>query len=170
MTCHGLLLMIGSCFVGAHVLRFLRCLASRRADRRRIGSRLYRLGHADGKGASIRAGEQGCAVGRNFWTGVLPIDFATDSRARFHFRGGHVGRQCDPPLRTSHLDNHCGTYRRGCGGTPIFLCYGFADRMAQRLGKTAMTVVVRLSSFLLLCIGVQIMWNGFSGLLSSLHC
>jgi multiple antibiotic resistance protein len=32
-----------------------------------------------------------------------------------------------------------------------------------------MMVIVRLSSFLLLCIGVQIMWNGISALISSLH-
>jgi multiple antibiotic resistance protein len=51
----------------------------------------------------------------------------------------------------------------------VFLCYGFADQLARMLGKTAMTVIVRLSSFLLLCIGVQIMWNGISALLSSLH-
>jgi multiple antibiotic resistance protein len=49
----------------------------------------------------------------------------------------------------------------------IFLCYGFADRLARALGKTAMTVIVRLSSFLLVCIGVQIMWNGVSALLSA---
>jgi len=51
----------------------------------------------------------------------------------------------------------------------IFLCYAFADRLAQMLGKTAMTVVVRLSCFLLLCIGVQIMWNGIGALLSSVQ-
>jgi multiple antibiotic resistance protein len=51
----------------------------------------------------------------------------------------------------------------------IFLCYGFADRLAQIFGKNAMIVIVRLSSFLLLCIGVQIMWNGISALISSLH-
>lgn len=51
----------------------------------------------------------------------------------------------------------------------VFLCYGFADRLARILGKTAMTVIVRLSSFLLVCIGVQIMWNGISALLSSLR-
>ena len=51
----------------------------------------------------------------------------------------------------------------------VFLCYGFADRLARMLGKTAMMVIVRLSSFLLLCIGVQIMWNGISALLTSLH-
>ena len=49
----------------------------------------------------------------------------------------------------------------------VLLCYGFADRLARMLGRTAMTVIVRLSSFLLLCIGIQIMWNGISALLSS---
>lgn len=51
----------------------------------------------------------------------------------------------------------------------IFLCYWFADRLARMLGESAMNVIIRLSSFLLLCIGVQIMWNGISALLSSLH-
>jgi len=51
----------------------------------------------------------------------------------------------------------------------VFLCYGFADGLARILGKTGMTVIVRLSSFLLVCIGVQIMWNGTGALLSSLQ-
>lgn len=49
----------------------------------------------------------------------------------------------------------------------IFLCYGFADRLAQMLGTTAMLVIVKLSSFLLVCIGVQIAWNGIKALLES---
>lgn len=49
----------------------------------------------------------------------------------------------------------------------IFLCYGFADRLARTLGQTGMTVVTKLSSFLLLCIGVQIGWNGIKELLES---
>lgn len=52
----------------------------------------------------------------------------------------------------------------------ILLCYGLADQLARVLGKTGMIVIVRLSSFLLVCIGVQIMWNGLSTLLSGLHC
>jgi multiple antibiotic resistance protein len=51
----------------------------------------------------------------------------------------------------------------------ILLCYGLADRLARIFGKTGMTVIVRLSSFLLVCIGVQIMWNGISALLSTLR-
>ena len=50
----------------------------------------------------------------------------------------------------------------------VYLCYAFADRLAQVLGATAMSVILRLSSFLLVCIGVQILWNGASALLASL--
>jgi len=42
----------------------------------------------------------------------------------------------------------------------VYLCYAFADRLARVLGETAMSVIMRLSSFLLVCIGVQIIWNG----------
>lgn len=51
----------------------------------------------------------------------------------------------------------------------VYLCYGFADRLARIVGKTGMTVIVRLTSFLLVCIGVQITWNGVSALLLALH-
>ena len=49
----------------------------------------------------------------------------------------------------------------------IFLCYGFADRLARTLGRTATLVITKLSSFLLVCIGVQIAWNGIKELLES---
>jgi multiple antibiotic resistance protein len=47
----------------------------------------------------------------------------------------------------------------------VYLCYAFADRLAVVLGETGMSVIMRLSSFLLVCIGVQIIWNGLSTLL-----
>jgi multiple antibiotic resistance protein len=49
----------------------------------------------------------------------------------------------------------------------IFLCYGFADRLELVLGPTAMSVILQLMSFLLVCIGVQILWNGVRALLAS---
>jgi multiple antibiotic resistance protein len=52
-------------------------------------------------------------------------------------------------------------------GVTIFLSYQFAERIARILGDTAMSVILRLSSFILLCIGVQILWNGVSALLQS---
>lgn len=50
-------------------------------------------------------------------------------------------------------------------GVSIYLSYRFAESIARVLGDTAMNVVIRLSSFILLCIGVQIAWNGLSTLL-----
>ena len=50
----------------------------------------------------------------------------------------------------------------------IYLCYGFADQLERLIGATGMSVIMRLSSFLLVCIGVQILWNGVSALLHSL--
>jgi multiple antibiotic resistance protein len=49
----------------------------------------------------------------------------------------------------------------------IYLCYGFADRLAKVIGATGMNVILRLTSFLLMCIGVQILWNGASALLKA---
>ena len=51
----------------------------------------------------------------------------------------------------------------------VYLCYGFADRLAIVIGPTGMNVVMRLSAFLLVCIGVQILWNGVRTLLASLR-
>jgi multiple antibiotic resistance protein len=50
----------------------------------------------------------------------------------------------------------------------IFLCYGFADRLRRIVGPTGMTVIMKLTSFLLVCIGVNIIWNGVSALSASL--
>jgi multiple antibiotic resistance protein len=49
----------------------------------------------------------------------------------------------------------------------IYFSYRFAESLARVLGDTAMSVIIRLSSFILLCIGVQIGWNGVSALLHS---
>jgi multiple antibiotic resistance protein len=50
----------------------------------------------------------------------------------------------------------------------IYLSYGFADRLGAVIGPTGMNVMLKLSAFLLVCIGVQILWNGASQLLGSL--
>jgi multiple antibiotic resistance protein len=47
----------------------------------------------------------------------------------------------------------------------IYLSYRFAERIGRALGDSAMNVIIRLSSFILVCIGVQILWNGLSALI-----
>jgi multiple antibiotic resistance protein len=47
----------------------------------------------------------------------------------------------------------------------IYLCYRYAERILRRLGSTGTNVLIRLSSFITLCIGVQIIWNGVRSLI-----
>ena len=47
----------------------------------------------------------------------------------------------------------------------IYACFAYADVVSHRLGKRGLAVVMRSSAFILLCIGVQILWNGTDALL-----
>jgi len=46
----------------------------------------------------------------------------------------------------------------------IYLSYRFAAGILRRLGETGTDVFMRLSAFILLCLGVQILTNGIAGL------
>jgi multiple antibiotic resistance protein len=50
----------------------------------------------------------------------------------------------------------------------IFGFYKYSARLANLIGATGTTIVVRLSAFLLFCIGIQILWNGAADLLGTL--
>lgn len=50
----------------------------------------------------------------------------------------------------------------------VLVAYRYADRLSRTIGETGMNVLLRLSAFILLCIGVQIVWNGASALLRTL--
>ena len=50
----------------------------------------------------------------------------------------------------------------------VFVAYRYAERLSRMIGETGMSVLLRLSAFILLCIGVQIVWNGASALLRTL--
>ena len=48
----------------------------------------------------------------------------------------------------------------------IYVCYRYADRIVAALGTSGTNVLTRLSAFILLCIGIQILWNGYSALIN----
>ena len=47
----------------------------------------------------------------------------------------------------------------------VFLSYRFASRLIDWLGTTGTSVFLRLSSFILLCVGVAIFWSGLTQLI-----
>jgi len=50
----------------------------------------------------------------------------------------------------------------------VYVSYRNSARLADFIGSTGTTIIVRLSAFLLFCIGIQILWNGLAELLGTL--
>ncbi|WP_312854330.1 MarC family protein [Paludibacterium denitrificans] len=50
----------------------------------------------------------------------------------------------------------------------MYLCYRHADKLLRYLGQTGSVVFLRLSAFILLCLGVQILWEGLGQLIIEL--
>lgn len=166
---NSLLLMVGSYFVGAHVLNFFGVSL----PVVQVGGGLVVA--SMGWGMLMQPGDVTRTDRRNvqctdalhsaFYPLTLPLTVGPGSISvavtlganATHRYGFHVGVILAALVAMAVV------------ALSVLVCYGFADRLARILGKTGMTVIVRLSSFLLVCIGVQIVWNGISGLLSSLH-
>lgn len=51
----------------------------------------------------------------------------------------------------------------------IYVCFAYSDRVQKLLGRGGTDIAVRLSAFILFCIGVQIVWAGVSDLLVELN-
>jgi multiple antibiotic resistance protein len=45
-------------------------------------------------------------------------------------------------------------------GVTIYLCYRYSDGLERLLGPNGTSIVVRLTAFIVVCIGIQIMFNG----------
>jgi multiple antibiotic resistance protein len=50
----------------------------------------------------------------------------------------------------------------------VYTLYRHSARIADLIGATGTTIIVRLSAFLLFCIGIQVFWNGAAELLGRL--
>ena len=53
-------------------------------------------------------------------------------------------------------------------GVSIYLSYRYADRILRRLGESGINAMLRLSAFILLCLGVQIILNGYRAVAAGL--
>ena len=53
-------------------------------------------------------------------------------------------------------------------GILMFLAFRYAQQLLKPLGETGTTVFLRLTAFILLCLGVQFVWNGLSELIRAL--
>jgi multiple antibiotic resistance protein len=49
----------------------------------------------------------------------------------------------------------------------IYGCYAYADRVQVMLGQGGTDIALRITAFILFCLGVQILWTGLSELIGS---
>ena len=50
----------------------------------------------------------------------------------------------------------------------IYICFAYSDRVERVLGRAGTDIAVRLTAFILFCLGVQIIWTGASELLGTI--
>ena len=169
VSLNSLVLMVGSYFVGAHVLNFFGVSL----PVVQVGGGLIVV--AMGWGVLLEKNESPETTRRNvqcsdalhsaFYPLTLPLTVGPGSISVAVTLGANS---------TRHYGFHitivvAALVAMTAVAISVLLCYGLADQLARVIGKTGMIVIVRLSSFLLVCIGVQIMWNGISALLATLH-
>jgi len=164
----SLYLMLGSYFIGAHVLRFFGVSL----PVVQVGGGLvvvamgWRMLQQEQVGEVSRATVDGTDVfGRAFYPLTMPLTVGPGSISVAVTLGAnstHVYGFRIPVILAA-----IGAI--SLIAVSIAFCYLFAEQLEKRIGRTGMAVIVRLSAFLLVCIGVQIMWNGVSALLSSIR-
>ena len=79
-----------------------------------------------------------------------------------------IGAHHPQSVRSRVLDGTADVLGAVLIAASVFVCYRYADRMLRILGETGTSVLIRLSAFILLCVGVQIFWSGARTLLASL--
>lgn len=52
-----------------------------------------------------------------------------------------------------------------CIAVAVYFSYRFASKLTAWLGETGTNVFLRLSAFILLCVGISILWSGIAGLI-----
>lgn len=166
---NSFILLIASLFTGTHVLAFFGIsLPVVQVGGGLIvistGWSLLKQNEEDDRGKAHREMDPQDILRHAFYPMTLPLTVGPGSISVAITLGANLARH----LPQNVMDAVAEAIGSALIAISVFLCYGFADRLARLLGATGMTVILRLSSFLLVCIGVQIFWNGASVLLASL--
>ncbi len=157
-------LLLGSLFVGSHVLEFFGISL----PVVRIGGGLvvtafgWKLLNSDSRLDGDHTEGAGSTVPDSFYPLTMPLTVGPGSISVAITLGSQRPGAVD--LSTLLLF--------GCGAiagivaivATVYLCYRFAEATVATLGRSGTNVVVRLSAFIMLCIGIQIMWSGWKDL------
>lgn len=164
---NGFLLLLGSVLIGSYVLEFFGITLSivRIAGGLVVTAMAWRLlneGTETQDRRDAHAAEPALAPD-SFYPLTMPLTVGPGSIAVAITIGSQRPKL---PESISHLTLMAGAAIIGLiaiAGT-IYVSFRFASDLTGLLGKSGTNVLVRLSAFILLCIGISILWSGYSGL------
>ncbi len=160
-------LLLGSLFVGSHVLEFFGISM----PVVRIGGGMvvtafgWKLLNSDTKSEGTAASESASAMSiDSFYPLTMPLTVGPGSISVAITLGSQRPKIAD----LAHLLSLGGAAVAGllAMAATVYFFYRFAERTVATLGTAGTNVVVRLSAFILLCIGIQIVWSGWSALVA----
>jgi multiple antibiotic resistance protein len=164
---NGFVLLLGSLFVGSHVLEFfgITLPVVRIAGGLVVTAFAWQLLHSGvdiDQPPSADTGRKPLAASDAFYPLTLPLTVGPGSIAV----AITLGSQRPRAAGAAEIVALGGAAIVGLAliAVAIYVCYRYAERLAAVLGDSGTNVLVRLSAFILLCIGIQIVWSGWSAL------
>ncbi len=160
----GLLLMLGALFVGTYILAFfgLTVPAVQVAGGLIVlstGWRLMQQGDADRSSGQHADTSDAAVLRRSFFPLTMPLTVGPGTISVTLALGAKAANS--DAILLDAIGAVAGTMLIAA---TIYVCYRYAARVIGFLGPEGSDVVVRLSAFILMCLGVQILWSGYIAL------
>jgi len=161
-------LLLGSLLVGSHVLEFFGITL----PVVRIGGGLvvisfaWKLLHAEDALADQRAADGTTRLATPtdaFYPLTMPLTVGPGSIAVAITLGSQRPKTVESVADLALLGSAAVAGLLAIAAT-VYVCYRFAERLVAALGENGTNVMVRLSAFILLCIGIEIVWSGYGAL------
>lgn len=159
---NGIVLLVASLFIGSYVLQFFGIsLAAVQFGGGLVvmvaGWRILNQ-HDDLNDRKMEAHTSNeFILSQAFYPLTMPLTVGPGSIATAITLGSNLHEE-------THLQRIIGAMAAMAGilliGLSIFLIYWFSERLQRALGPTGTSILIRLSAFIVLCIGIQIMFNG----------
>jgi multiple antibiotic resistance protein len=170
---NGFLLLLGSLFVGSFVLEFfgITLPVVRIAGGFVVTTMGWKLLTTDDRPPDQRAASSDPSHGAlpdAFYPLTMPLTVGPGSISVAITLGSH---RPAAPASLAHFALLAGAATAGLFAiaAAIYVSYRFAANLMSVLGEGGANVVLRLSAFILLCIGIEIMWAGVQALMAAAH-
>ncbi len=168
VAANGFFLLLGSLFVGSHVLEFfgITLPVVRIAGGLVVTAFAWQLLHAGEQQEKQGVTEAARAIVPSdaFYPLTMPLTVGPGSISVAITLGSQRPKTATGLADLALLGGAAVAGLAAIAAT-IYLCYRFAEPMVAVLGVRGANVLVRLSAFILLCIGIEIIWSGCSALL-----